>query len=54
MGGAYLAGLAVGFWKDEEELSSAEDISAEFMPALSEDEKDERLQGWKNAVEMLL
>lgn len=54
LGAAYLAGLAVGFWKDEEELSSAEDISAEFMPALSEDEKDERLQGWKNAVEMLL
>ena len=54
LGAAYLAGLATGFWKDEEEikaLSGAEDL---FIPDMEERVRTERLEGWKNAVSYLL
>lgn len=50
LGAAYLAGLAVGFWKDKEEIAKQWQIDKTFtrdMPA----EKSEKLyEGWKNAV----
>jgi glycerol kinase len=51
LGAAYLAGLAVGFWKDEEEIAALWARERVFEPALSRDAAGERLGAWKRAVE---
>ncbi|MBP5461749.1 MAG: glycerol kinase, partial [Lachnospiraceae bacterium] len=53
MGAAYLAGLATGFWTDEELAHGGEGESI-FRPTMSGEERAERIRGWKNAVGMLL
>ena len=54
LGAAYLAGLATGFWKDENEICSGETDTTHFRPEMSESDREERLRGWKSAVNMLL
>ena len=49
-GAAYLAGLAVGFWKDQEELRERWGIDRTFMPQISKEERDKMVQGWNRAV----
>jgi glycerol kinase len=51
LGAAYLAGLAVGFWKDEDEIAALWSRDRVFEPALSRDEAGTQLAGWKRAVE---
>jgi len=51
LGAAYLAGLAVGFWKDEAEIASLWSRDRVFEPALSREAARERLDAWKRAVE---
>ncbi|TXJ50736.1 glycerol kinase [Brachyspira aalborgi] len=51
LGAAYLAGLAVGFWKDKEEISKRWRLDKEFNPSLPEDERNKKYTGWKKAVE---
>jgi glycerol kinase len=51
LGAAYLAGLAVGFWKDEAEIASLWSRDRVFEPTLSRDAAQERLAQWKRAVE---
>jgi glycerol kinase len=51
LGAAYLAGLATGFWKDEQELSRHLQIGRRFEPALSESRRAELYAGWQRAVE---
>ena len=50
MGAAYLAGLAVGYWKNKEEVLSNCRIDTTFTPSITEDERTERINGWKKAV----
>ncbi|MBR3642645.1 MAG: glycerol kinase, partial [Parasporobacterium sp.] len=50
MGAAYLAGLAVGYWKNKEEVLSNWQIDATFTPQISDEERSERIKGWKKAV----
>lgn len=50
LGAAYLAGIAVGFWKDTEEISRNAAVDREFIPDMSEDERKGRLAGWNKAV----
>ena len=50
-GAAYLAGLAVGFWKDTDELSQLVQVDKEFEPEMAEDKRSELYAGWKKAVE---
>ena len=50
MGAANLAGLAVGFWKDLDELRGNWAIDREFLPAIPEEDRDQRIAGWKKAV----
>ena len=49
-GAAYLAGLAVGFWKNQEELTQRWGIDRTFMPQISKEERDKMVQGWNRAV----
>ena len=51
MGAAYLAGLAVGFWKDLKEIQSVRSIDRKFAPSMAPAERAERMHGWHKAVE---
>lgn len=50
LGAAYLAGLAVGFWKDKSEIASKWEIEREFVPSLEDEEQEKLYSGWKRAV----
>ena len=51
MGAAFLAGLAVGFWKSSEELEDKFSVDREFIPQMDRDDRAKRYSGWKKAVE---
>jgi glycerol kinase len=51
LGAAYLAGLAVGFWKNTAELAKNWSLDREFRPAISPRERKERIAQWQRAVE---
>lgn len=50
LGVSFLAGLAVGYWKDQEELKSLDALGKRFEPAMANNERDRLYSGWKNAV----
>jgi glycerol kinase len=50
LGAAYLAGLAVGYWKDEAELESFWKPDRSFEPAMSRAGSEVLYDGWKKAV----
>lgn len=50
MGAAYLAGLAVGYWKDLEDIKENWAVDRTFVPVLEEEVRMERIRGWKKAV----
>lgn len=50
LGAAYLAGIAVGFWKNKEEISQKWSIDRKFIPSMSEDEREQKYKKWKKAV----
>ena len=49
-GAAYLAGLAVGYWENKNEIVKNLEISKTFYPRLSEEERASRIAGWEKAV----
>ena len=51
LGAAYLAGLAVGFWKNKEEIKKNWRLNKEFLPNLSENLREKYYKCWKKAVE---
>ena len=51
LGAAYLAGLAVGFWKDKEEIKKNRKLNKEFTPNLSQELRNRYYKCWKKAVE---
>ena len=50
MGAAYLAGLAVGYWKNTDEIRRNWSVDRSFSPAISEADRATRIRGWKKAV----
>ena len=50
MGAAYLAGLAVGYWKTKEEVIKNCETEQVFVPEISEENRQERIKGWNKAV----
>ena len=50
MGAAYFAGLAVGYWKDLDEILANWAIDRTFEPQISEGQRVERINGWLRAV----
>ncbi len=54
LGAAYAAGLAVGFWKDTDELRDNWSESKRWTPNWSDEARAEGLAGWKKAVERTL
>lgn len=51
MGAAFLAGLAVGFWKDQDEIEKIWAVDRVFEPSMSADERDRQRGQWNDAVE---
>lgn len=51
LGAAYMAGLAVGFWKDFDEIEKAREVDRIFVPAIDNDTREAALKGWHKAVE---
>ena len=54
LGAAYLAGLAVGFWKDLEELRGKAIVERIFEPKETPEKRTALYQGWKKAVQRAL
>jgi glycerol kinase len=50
LGAAYAAGLAVGFWKDLDELRSNWGKDKEWKPAMLDGDRNRLFSGWKKAV----
>ncbi|UCC16560.1 MAG: glycerol kinase GlpK [Dehalococcoidales bacterium] len=51
LGAAYLAGLAIDFWKDTSDISRKWHASVTYEPAMSNDQRNELYMEWKRAVE---
>jgi glycerol kinase len=51
LGAAYLAGLAVGYWEDGEEIGAQWRADRSFEPAMSRDRVESLMAGWRKAVE---
>lgn len=50
LGAAYLAGMAVGYWKDKEEIKENWQVSRVFEPSMEKEYKNKLIKGWKKAV----
>ncbi|MNZ51674.1 Glycerol kinase [compost metagenome] len=50
LGAAYLAGLAVGYWKNREEIAKLKKIARLFTPSMELEQREELLRGWHRAV----
>jgi len=50
MGAAYLAGLAVSYWKDKNDVLRNRTMDRTFYPSISPEERAKRLKGWAKAV----
>ena len=50
MGAAYLAGLAVGYWANLDEIRKNWAVDRSFIPEITEDDRAKRLKGWQKAV----
>ncbi len=51
LGAAYLAGLAVGVWKDKEEIEKNREVDKIFEPQMDIEIRNRLYDGWKRAVE---
>lgn len=51
LGAACLAGLAVGFWKDKQEIIDNFKSGSQFKPEINEEERSRLLEGWHRGVE---
>ena len=51
MGAAYLAGLAVGYWKSKDDVIKNWAIDQRYIPMIDEVTRKKKIAGWKRAVE---
>lgn len=54
LGAAYLAGLAVGYWKDREEIAQQWNMEKSFEPDMEESRREDLYAGWKKAVNAVM
>jgi glycerol kinase len=50
MGAAYLAGLAVGYWKNKSDVLQNWSVDKIFIPAIDEIKREDMVKGWNKAV----
>jgi glycerol kinase len=51
LGAAYLAGLAVGYWKDQKQIATQWQVDRRFTPAMKAPERKRLDAGWRKALE---
>ena len=51
MGAAYLAGLAVGYWADLEDIRRNWAVDRSFAPQITDDQRKTRIDGWHKAID---
>ncbi|HTI04767.1 MAG TPA: glycerol kinase GlpK [Gemmatimonadales bacterium] len=51
LGAAYLAGLAVGFWKDQKQIAAQWQVDRRFTPAMKSTDRKKLERGWKRALD---
>lgn len=51
LGAAYLAGMAVGFWEGQDNITKKWQVDQEFTPKMTETEREKLYGGWKTAVQ---
>jgi glycerol kinase len=54
MGASFLAGLSVGFWNNESELEECRKTDTIFKPAISIEQRENLLSGWRKAVHKVM
>lgn len=50
LGAAYLAGLAIGFWKSEKEIAGQWQVAKRFEPQMKKSDRERLYSGWLEAV----
>ncbi len=50
LGASYLAGLAVGYWKNKEDVIQNASIDRVFEPMITAEEREKKIRGWNKAV----
>jgi glycerol kinase len=53
-GAAYLAGFAIGYWKDLDEIKAIRKVDRVFVPSMDEEKRNAYLKGWKRAINATL
>ena len=53
MGAAFLAGLAIGFWENTEEIQHIWQIETYFHPTIKRENIDEGIKGWYRAIDAI-
>ena len=51
LGAAYLAGLAVGYWKDQKQIAAQWQVDRRFTPAMKPVQRKQLERGWRKALE---
>jgi glycerol kinase len=51
LGAAYLAGLAVGYWKDQKQIAAQWQADRRFLPAMKPVQRRQLVAGWNKALE---
>ena len=51
LGAAYLAGLATGYWKNQDDVLENWQINCRFKSEMKNDKREELLEGWHKAVD---
>lgn len=50
LGACYMAGLAVGFWKNIDEIKENNEVEKYFEPIMEDEERDKKMKRWHEAV----
>ena len=51
LGAAYLAGLAVGFWENTDEIKSLHAIVETYNSQMNDEDRKKNYEGWKKAIQ---
>ncbi|MEM9087245.1 MAG: glycerol kinase GlpK [Cyanobacteria bacterium P01_F01_bin.53] len=54
LGAAYLAGLAVGYWQNQQELVQLWQVDKRFEPAMMDEQRETMRKGWRHAISQTL
>lgn len=53
LGAAYLAGLALGYWKSKDDIKKQFLIEKQFYPKMRKEDRERNLEGWKKAIQAI-